>query len=140
MDVILDQPEEKRQYYTKTIIKAAAFFGTPLLAAYLLNVNFKGIEKKNLIFYTWITSLLLLGITIYITLILEVRISLIFSVIYSLLAGFIFDEYQKKEVNEKIESGSTYFPWWRGVLIIVVLVLALLGISYYEFIFNSAMI
>ena len=124
MDEILDEPVVNNKVYTKNTIKMASFFGSPILGAYFMTVNFKAIGKANYVVYTWLGAIVIFALALLIAYNIENMPTLILPLLYALISGFIFDKYQKENVVNLIKEGGTYYPWWRGALIILIVGLA----------------
>jgi hypothetical protein len=116
----LDFEQEKQKIYENKAIRAATFFGGPLVAGYLIAENFKAFHDPINAKKAWLSSIfataLLFGI-VFIVPHADKIPSVAFPLAYSFLAFYLVERYQGKLIQEHLGSGGKSFKWWRALLI-----------------------
>jgi hypothetical protein len=106
--------------YTLKSIRAATFFGGPLVAGYLISENYRVFnedKKSKMAFvYAAIATIVLFGIVFMIPPTAKVP-TYIIPLIYSWLTYLIVQQIMGEQMKAHITSGAPVFTIWRALLV-----------------------
>src|SRR5258705_6981209 len=112
---ILD-PVPEFKLYSETAVRAATFFGGPLIAGYLIAENFKLLGHPEKAKATWLyaigASIVILGGVFLIPGTANIP-NYIIPLAYAWGASLIVHQTQGNELKKHIETGGQLFSFWR---------------------------
>lgn len=120
-------PTEK--IYSEKAIRIGTFFAGPLVAGYCIAENFKAFNDFEKAKNTWIiTTLSMIAIIGLIFIIPDNFPSILFPVLYSVVASYFLKKFQEQDIQNHIQNGGETFGGWRVVLIGLLSILIFFGI------------
>jgi len=136
----LDAVKSTRKIYKDRAIWVGTFLGGPLVAGYLIAENFKTFNEVDKVKKTWIYTIigtiLIFGAVILIPDGVKIPNQII-PLIYTAIAYFFVERFQKKNCSAYIALGGKTFGWWRTIAIgliglIITFVLLIIVAAYVE--------
>ncbi|RYJ40985.1 hypothetical protein NU08_0422 [Flavobacterium anhuiense] len=120
-------PTEK--IYSEKAIRIGTFFAGPLVAGYCIAENFKAFNDFEKAKNTWIiTALSMIAIIGLIFIIPENFPSILFPVLYSVVASYFLKKFQEQDIQKHIQNGGETFGGWRVTLIGLLSIIVFFGI------------
>ncbi|MDQ6529932.1 hypothetical protein [Flavobacterium sp. LHD-85] len=120
-------PTEK--IYSEKAIRIGTFFAGPLVAGYCIAENFKAFNDFEKAKNTWIiTTLSMIAIIGLIFIIPDNFPSIIFPVLYSVVASYFLKKFQEQNIQNHIQNGGQTFGGWRVTLIGLLSITVFFGI------------
>ena len=139
-NILVTKNTQKNKVFKNKAISMGTFLGGPLVAGYFFAENFKAINEPEKVTKTWIITILatiaIFSIAFMIPLDSKFPNQLI-PIIYTGIAYILFQNFQEKKVQEKVETGAEYHSWGRviGVSILsLVITLAIIAIGIFTMI------
>jgi hypothetical protein len=127
-----------RKIYKDRAIWAGTFLGGPLVAGYLIAVNFNVFNDPAKAKKTWIYSIIATCVIfggLYLIPNPEKIPKQIIPLIYTAIAYYIVQHYQGTKINSHINSGGQTYNWWRafgiGLIGTVITVLPFIALAYF---------
>jgi len=140
MQEILDEPVSLGKVFNEKSIWIASFLAGPLVAGFMLSINFKRIGKTEASTISLIFGfVILIGILMFSFLVpaADNIPNILFSIAYAWGAYIVYQRTQKKEILNHIRSGGEVYSWWIVALIILIGVLIFIGIFLLIFMFED---
>lgn len=120
-------PTEK--IYSEKAIRIGTFFAGPLVAGYCIAENFKAFNDFEKAKNTWIiTALSMIAIIGLIFIIPDNFPSILFPVLYSVVASYFLKKFQEQDIQNHIQNGGETFGGWRVTLIGLLSIIVFFGI------------
>lgn len=120
-------PTEK--IYSEKAIRIGTFFAGPLVAGYCIAENFKTFNDFEKAKNTWIiTALSMIAIIGLIFIIPDNFPSILFPVLYSVVASYFLKKFQEQDIQNHIQNGGETFGGWRVTLIGLLSIIVFFGI------------
>ena len=120
-------PTEK--IYSEKAIRIGTFFAGPLVAGYCIAENFKAFNDFEKAKSTWIIAALsMIAIIGLIFIIPDNFPSILFPVLYSVVASYFLKKFQEQSIQNHIQKGGETFGGWRVALIGLLSILVFFGI------------
>ncbi|MBL0738225.1 hypothetical protein JI750_15100 [Flavobacterium sp. GN10] len=120
-------PTEK--IYSEKAIRIGTFFAGPLVAGYCIAENFKAFNDFEKAKNTWIiTALSMIAIIGLIFIIPDNFPSILFPVLYSVVASYFLKKFQEQDILNHIQNGGETFGGWRVTLIGLLSIIVFFGI------------
>jgi len=119
--------------YKENSIWLGSFLGGPLVAGYIIAENYKNMGQIKNVKPTWIitivATIVIFGIIFFVPA-LENLPNMTMPIIYIVIANFLFQTYQGKQVKAHIENGGQIHSMWRVALIGIIGLITTLAIIF----------
>lgn len=128
----------KVKFFSKNEVSWTAFFGGPLAGGFILYQNFKRLGEKNSARIMAVVSVIFTIVIVPLSMLIpdstNKRIAYFIPVIYTTVAYFIFEIFQNKKINQRLEKGAEKESGWNAAFVgICCLLITLLYIGIYAF-------
>ncbi|OUL63623.1 hypothetical protein [Flavobacterium sp. AJR] len=118
MEELKENEVPTQKIYKDRAIWVGTFLGGPLAAGYLIAENFKAFNDTKKAKTTWIIAIIA-TIAIFGGAFLipeDVKVpNQIIPLIYTGIAFYFVQHFQGQKINEHINSGGSFFGWWRTI-------------------------
>ncbi len=137
MEQELDTQKPTRKIYKDRAIWVGTFLGGPLAAGYLIAENFKAFNETDKAKKTWIfaiiATIIIFGGAFLIPDNVKIPNQLI-PIIYTAIAYFLVQYFQRENITSHINSGGQLFGWWRTILVgiigLAIIIIPIFGFAY----------
>ena len=129
-----DNEVSDAKLYNDRSMTLATFLGGPLAGGYIMAKNFKALDEPGKIATTWAIAIFSLIVVMALAFAIPESVhipNLLFPIIMSAIAGYVFKSTQGEQVKKHSENGGGIFSVWRAVALIAVVIMLAIGVLFY---------